>query len=83
MKHSLVDLLLQGQKENSQKISSEMESLISRLAGRNTRSREQQKKMIYAMKNDQEHFQSEIRSTITSLQTLHNNTPEKMDGSIN
>lgn len=83
MKNSLGELLLKGQADNLQKNNSEMESLISRLEGRITRSREQQEAKIHAMKNDQEHFQSEVRSTITSLQTLHNHTSEKIEGSIN
>lgn len=54
MKHSLVELMLQVQAEAAKK---------GRLEGRISRSREHQEAMIYFMKNDQEHFQAEVRST--------------------
>lgn len=80
MKHSLVDLLLQGQSESAKKQGSEMEALVTRLEGRIARAREHQESMIYAMKNEQDNFQSELRSTLTGLQ-LH--SVEKLDGSVN
>ena len=67
MKHSLVELLLQGQVETSKKYGGELESLGSRLEGRLSRAREHQEALIYSMKTDLDQFQSEVRSSLASL----------------
>lgn len=80
MKHSLGELLLQGQAEATQKQGGELESLVTRLEGRILRAREHQESLIYSMKNEQENFQSEVRSTLQSLQQP---TSEKIEGNVN
>lgn len=52
---------------------------MGRLEGRIARSREHQEAMIYSMKNDQDHFQAEVRSTLTSLQSIQNHNSEKKE----
>lgn len=67
MKNSLAELMLQGQKDNAKKHNADMELLANR---------------IFVMKNDQEQFQSEIRSTLTGLPSGVNHMLEKGEGSI-
>lgn len=69
MKHSLVELMSQVQEE------AVMEMLMGRLERRT--SREHQEVMIYSMKNDQEHFQAEVRLMLTSLQLKQQHNSEK------
>lgn len=64
------------------KKSGDMESLVTRLEGRINRSLHQEA-MICSMKNDQEYSQSEIRSSITNLKSMCNQTSEKAEGSVN
>lgn len=76
MKHSLVELLLEGQSEQSRKTNGELESVASRLENRIARSREHQETLIYSMKNDLDQFQAEIRNTISQLPPLKSPSPE-------
>lgn len=47
------------------------------------RSHEHQKTLIYTMKNEQDHFLCEVRSTLTNFQPIYNQSLEKPEGSIN
>ncbi|XP_074323394.1 uncharacterized protein LOC141660315 [Apium graveolens] len=86
MKQSLVELLLQGQKDNSKKYMEELETVTTRLEGRISRSREHQEALIFSMKNEQDHFLSEVKSSLisfTNLQTLNSQQMDKPEGSVN
>lgn len=61
----------------------EFEALTGRLEGRVNRTREYHDTLLNAMRNNQLKFQSEIRSTLTSLQPKPINTQDKTDGSVN
>lgn len=83
MKQSLGELMIQGQAEVARKQSGDLEYVVTRLEGRISRTREQQEKMLFAMKNDQDNFQLEIRATISNFQALNPGVSEKFEASVN
>lgn len=82
MKQSLAELLIQNQAEASKKYNGAMDELATRLEGRISRSREHQEAMMYSLRNDQDEFLSEVRSTMTQLQSSPHMPPEKCEGQV-
>lgn len=83
LKHSLVDMMLASQKENAKKHGADLEALGTRLEGRISRTREQQECLIYSVKESQEKFQMEVRSTLSSLHSMQPQSSDKMERSVN
>lgn len=67
MRHSLTEVLMEGQAQATKKLGGEIEVLAGRLEGSISRSREYQESLINSMRNKQIKFQSERRSTLTEL----------------
>lgn len=61
-------------------VSKTIEKAMVVMEGRVSRAREQQEGMIYAMKQDQDKFQEELRSTLTAFQSIHMATAERGKG---
>lgn len=83
MKHSLVEMLLASQAETTKAQGAELEAMGKRLEGRIARVREQQESLIYSMKDSQEKFQAEVRSTLTSFRSMPPQPSEKLERSVN
>lgn len=83
MKHSLTEVLLEGQTLATKRMGAEFEALTGRLEGRVNRSREYHDTLINTMRSDQLKFQADIRSTLTGLQSKHGQPLEKGEGSVN
>ena len=82
MRHSLTEVLLEGQTLATQKMGTEFETLATRLDGRVNRSREFHETLINTIRNDQLKFQTEIRSSLTGLHSIPNSGTEKGEGSV-
>lgn len=87
MRHSLTEVLMEGQTLTAKKMVAELESklelLTGRLEGRVNRSCEYHETLINTMRNDQLKFQAEMRSTITGLQPTQIPTLDKAENSVN
>lgn len=62
---------MEGQATAARKQGEEIKALAVRLEGRINRSRENQEQMINMLQSEQIKFQSELRSTVTGLATIH------------
>lgn len=83
MRHSLTEVVMEGQGFATKKFGTEFEAMAARLEGRINRSREYHEALINTMRSEQLSFQAEIKSTITGLQSLPMPTHEKLEGSVN
>ena len=76
MRHSLTEVLLEGQSLAVKKMGAEFEALTGRLEGRVNRSREHHETLINTMRNDQLKFQADVRSTLEKLDaSAHRSDP--------
>lgn len=82
MKKSLMEMLRASQTEITKKYGSELEALGTRLEGRVSRAREHQE-FIYTLKESQDKFQMEVRSTLTSIQSTQQQPSDKLERSVN
>lgn len=67
MRHSLTGLLIEGQTVTARKQGEKSETLTVRLEDRLNRARESREQMINKIRNEHLKFQTELRSTVTSL----------------
>lgn len=63
IRHSLTEVVMEGQGMATKLLGSELEAVASRLEGRITRSREYHEALINMMRNEQLKFQAEMRPT--------------------
>lgn len=71
MRHTMTEVLMDGQNQATKKMVAEFEALSGRLEGRVNRGREYHETLINTMRNDQLKFQAEMKSTIAGLQAIH------------
>lgn len=69
MRHSLMEVVIEGQNMAMKTMGAELEALTGRLEGRVNRSHEYHETLINAMRNEQLKFQSEIKTTLTEIHT--------------
>lgn len=74
MQQALVNRFVASFEEMTKQQEDKMAEAVMRLEGRINRSREHQESLISSMKEDQLHFQAEVRSTLTEIQ-LSKSTP--------
>lgn len=67
MRHTLTEVLLEGQTVAAKKMVAEFEALSGRLEGRVNRGREYHETLINAIRSEQLKFQTEMKSTITGF----------------
>ena len=78
LRHSLTEILIEGQALATKQLGSELEALSGRLEGRIGRSRDYHESMIQSLRNEQLKFQAEMRSALNGPQFLQS-FPEKME----
>lgn len=83
MRHTLTEVLMEGQTLAAKKMAAEFEALSGRLEGRVNRSREYHETLINTMLNDQLKFQAEIKSTLTGVQIGQCSVHDKAETSVN
>lgn len=83
MRHSLTQVLLEGQGQATKELGVEMEAMTMRLEGRINRTREYHESLINTLRSEQMKFQTEMKATITGIQSLHMPNPERFDKSVN
>lgn len=83
MRHSLTEVVMEGQGMATKKLGAEFEAMAGRLKGRINRNREYHESLINTMRNEQIKFQSEFKSTITGLQSFRVPLPEGVERSVN
>ena len=83
MRHSLSELLMEGQAATAHKHSEELEALAMRLEGRFNRSREAHDHMINQIRDEHLKFQSEIRSTVSRATTVKQPGVNTADPNLN
>lgn len=83
MRHTMTEVLMEGQGMATKKMGAEFEALTGRLEGHVNRSREYHKTLINMMRNDQLKFQAEVRSTLTGIHTMQAPINDKVEASIN
>lgn len=83
MRHSLTEVLMEGQSMATKQFGAEFEAMTGRLEGRINRSREYHESLINTMRSEQIKFQTEVRSTITGIQSRQYPAPEGIEGSVN
>lgn len=83
MRHTLTEVLMEGQTLTTKKMVAEFEALSGRLEGRVNRSREYHETLINTIRSDQLKFQAEMKSTLTGLQVGHGSMHDKTEPSVN
>lgn len=83
MRHTLDELVIEGQNTTTKKLGADLDAMAVRLEGRISRSREYQEALINTMRNNQVKFQTEIKSTLTGLSTSPVLSVDKAEGSSN
>ncbi|KAL8127283.1 hypothetical protein AgCh_014262 [Apium graveolens] len=83
IRQSLTEVLKEGQTMATKKMAAEFEALSGWLEGRVNRGREYHETLINTMRNEQVKFQTEVKSTITGLQTTHGTLQDKAETSVN
>lgn len=83
MRHSLTEVLMEGQNLTTKKLGVEIEAMTERLEGRISRSREYHETLINTMRTEQLKFQAEMRSTVTGVPLGQGGHPDKGEASVN
>lgn len=83
MRHSLTEVLMEGQSVAAKQMGADFEALTGRLEGRVNRSREYHETLINAMRTDHLKFQAEMKSTLTGCQSKAAVHGDKAEGSVN
>lgn len=83
MRHSLTEVVMEGQTLASKKMGADFEALTGRLEGRLNRSREYHETLINTMRSDQLKFQAEMKSTVTGVQLKQDRQQDKAESSVN
>lgn len=83
MRHTLTEVLIEGQTLASKKMGDDFETLTARMEGRVHRSREHHESLLNTMRNDQLKFQAEVKSALTGFPGVPPQSFDKADGSVN
>lgn len=67
LRHSLTEVVLEGQSIATKQMGVELEALAGRLEGRINRSREYQESLISTLRNEQLKFQADVKSTLLGM----------------
>ncbi|KAL8088363.1 hypothetical protein AgCh_038219 [Apium graveolens] len=83
LRHTLIEVLMEEQGVATKKLGTEFEAMTARFEGRINQSREYHETLINMIRSEQLKFQTEVKSTLIGMQSLHVSSQDKLEGSVN